>query len=97
MKLLPSEVTAREKAIVEQIQSLKEGERIRLSEPCDCGSLIRHNNGGNYHDLKIIALDSGEYYLREDTTCELTEPAEWSLTTLEELIASAKGFAEQGM
>ena len=97
MKLLPSETRRREMEIRELVSSLEEGDRIHLSEPCDCGSHIRHNNGGNYHDEITIAIDSGKFYIKNDSTCELNEPAEWVETTLDALILAAKGFAEDGM
>ena len=97
MKLLPSEENARQAEIVAQIKALKEGDKVYLCEPCDCGSHIRHNNGGNYHDLIAIALDGGQYYRKDDTTCDLIAPAEWFSVTLEELLVAAKGFAERGM
>ena len=46
-------------------------------EPCDCGSRISHNNGGNYHDEIYLHRDGDEVFVKYDTTCELTPPAEW--------------------
>lgn len=53
-------------------KALLKGEKILCCEPCDCGSHIRHNNGGNYHDEIAFAIEGGNYFVKEDTTCELT-------------------------
>jgi hypothetical protein len=74
MKNLPSEQKiAAEKAK----QKFKECGKLIISEPCDCGSHIRHNNGGNYHEIIHLAKDSGKFFRKDETTCELMEPAEW--------------------
>jgi len=40
-----------QKEIVKLLERLRngEGEWIEGREVCDCGDVIRHNNGGNYH------------------------------------------------
>jgi len=39
-----------------------------LREPCDCGDRIRHNNGGNYHEvLKLLEYNKKLYMLSTDT------------------------------
>jgi hypothetical protein len=73
MHLLPSEQKER---VVEAIKEFEDSGELDISEPCDCGSRIRHHNGGNYHD-KIYLQRDGEVYVKYDTTCELTPPAEW--------------------
>lgn len=35
--------------------NLEVGDRITYEEPCDCGSWVKHNNGGNYHE--VIAIE----------------------------------------
>ena len=80
--------------MIAEIKAMKDGERLLLCEPCDCGSHIRHNSGGNYHDVVVIAKEGGEYYRKDESTCESSAPAEWFAATLEELIASLKGLAE---
>ena len=100
MKLLPSETNARGKKIIEELGKMSVGsdcKKLYLSEPCDCGSHIRHNNGGNYHDEVVIAFDNGKYYIKYETTSELSEPSEWEEIALEQLLSLAKKFAEQGM
>ena len=74
MNLLPSEAKKRAKAAIQEFE--KTG-RLTIYEPCDCGSQIRHNNGGNYHDIIRMAIDSGGIFVKYDTTCELVAPVEW--------------------
>jgi len=40
-----------QKEIVKLLERLRngEGEWIEGREVCDCGDIVRHNNGGNYH------------------------------------------------
>jgi len=90
MRLLPSE---KEKAINETIIKLNEmtnGDIISMYEPCDCGSHIQHNDGGNYHDIVKITKDSDKLFSKEDTTCELTPAAEWCEITQEKAIELIK-------
>lgn len=47
MRLLPSE---REEAIKNAKARFEAEGEFNIFEPCDCGSHIRHNNRGNYHD-----------------------------------------------
>lgn len=76
MRLLPSEKAV---AIEQAIKQFNEFEELYIYEPCDCGSQIRHNNGGNYHDSLSLKRDEGRVYLKRETTCELTPDAEWEL------------------
>lgn len=74
MYLLPSEQNERvEKSLAEFERS---GE-LSIFEPCDCGSQVRHNNGGNYHDEIYFKRDSGKIFVKNDTSCELVPPARW--------------------
>lgn len=74
MRLLPTEqATAVETAISEFEQS---GELI-IREPCDCGDWVKHNNGGNYHQIISLRRDGNKVYSKFDTTCELTPESEW--------------------
>jgi len=47
----------------------------RADEPCDCGSHVRHNNGGNYHSEYAIFFDRklGKFTYLKATTCELVD------------------------
>ena len=74
MKLLPSQ---QKEAVKRALIELEESGSMIIYEPCDCGSWIRHNNGGNYHEIIELARDSGEWWVKRDTTCELVAPAEW--------------------
>lgn len=75
MHLLPSERTKR---IKKAISTLEETGRLSIFEPCDCGSHVRHNNGGNYHDQIFLRLDSGQMFVKYETTCVLVPPSEWN-------------------
>ena len=82
MLYLPSE----QKEMQEQIlRSLEEEGRAYLNEPCNCGSEIRHNNGGNYHECIEFAKDGNGYFAKFATTCEFDPPAEWEETTLDKI------------
>lgn len=97
MKLLPSELRARIEEIRKEIRNLKEGERLCYEEPCNCGNNIRHNSGGNYHDIVTIALDGGDYWRLDDSTGGLNEAAEWTRTTLERILDFVPDMAAAGM
>jgi len=51
---------------------------IQLDEPCDCGSHVRHNNGGNYHKVLRVRADSGKFYIQHDITYEDSTPSDWT-------------------
>jgi len=81
LKLLPSEQKdAKERAG----RMFHEDGSILLGEPCDCGGQIRHNNGGNYHEIVMVVLDEGRYFVQYSDTCELTDAKEWCEITKEE-------------
>jgi hypothetical protein len=71
---LPSEQEAK---IKEAIQEFNEIGALNIYEPCDCGNQIRHNNGGNYHDEIYLRRDSGQIFVKYETTCELVPRAQW--------------------
>lgn len=73
MKLLPSTQTSRQ---IEAMEKLISGE-LTLREPCDCGSQVRHNNGGNYHYIMEFRLDSGKCWKRTTSTSDYDEWSEW--------------------
>jgi len=93
MRLLPSEQRKMEK---EAIELFKDKERITLVEPCDCGSRIQHNDGGNYHQIIEIAKDDGRYFIMFDDTCEFTEASEWEEITREEVTETIRDKAKDG-
>lgn len=86
MRLLPSEQKERIEEAVEQFNSTGQ---LTIEEPCDCGNQVRHNNGGNYHDIIRLARDNDKTFIVEDTTSELEAPAEWeeASESAEEIIA----------
>ena len=64
---LPSEMTDRQKLAFSML--LAEGQ-VTLNDPCDCGSHIRHNNGGNYHLSSTYRLDGGRCFKRTTSSSE---------------------------
>lgn len=78
--LLPSE---QEKAIKKAKKRLYEKNYLYIEEPCNCGSHIQHNNGGNYHQIYEIKIDQNRYFVKDDCTSELEPPALWEETTKE--------------
>lgn len=79
---LPSE---HQEAVQKAIKKLEENCYLEIHEPCNCGSHIRHNNGGNYHQIYEIRKDANDYYVKDDCTSELEPPAVWESRTKEEV------------
>ena len=63
--------------IIEAMRTYNETETLVISEPCNCGSQIRHNNGGNYHQTVEIIYNNGNPLVRFSDTSELTDAGEW--------------------
>lgn len=75
MKLLPSLQTVRQ---VKAFKKFLINEGIHLQEPCDCGSQVRHNNGGNYHSIVKFAMESGKCFRSGNTfTGDYSPDDEW--------------------
>jgi len=74
MRLLPSERKQKEGAAIKKFLQEK---KLNIYEPCNCGNMIQHNNGGNYHEIITLIIDEGRYFVAYDTTFELDSPAEW--------------------
>jgi hypothetical protein len=74
MNILPSEQKKRTKVAIKYFEDNGE---LSIYEPCDCGSRIRHNNGGNYHEIIRLIRDEDQVFIKHDTTCELVPDAEW--------------------
>lgn len=73
---LPSE---QKKRVEKAIKEFKETGKFSIYEPCDCGSQVRHNNGGNYHEEIYLQMDEGQAYIKRTSTSEFEPPAEWEL------------------
>jgi len=91
LNMLPSEQQKAVKAAIEELEKEKE---FYIEEPCDCGSHIRHNNGGNYHDWIEIKIDEGLYFLKEGCTSELEPPYTWELSTKEKVYSLIQDCAD---
>ncbi len=67
---------------------------LSIFEPCNCGSNIRHNNGGNYHDEIHLAHDGDKYFRKDDNTCEMTESEGWEECTFEQVQSTIEENAD---
>ena len=79
-----------DKELIERVITNKS--YIRLMEPCNCGGMVLHNNGGNYHKLLAVMNENDIWYSRNYSTCELIEKPEWEKeteTTVRQLLNDA--------
>jgi len=70
---------------------MTEATYILYSEPCDCGSHIRHNNGGNYHArVRLHAFSDNDRWcvIIERTSTRESFPQD----TYEVLVQNEMGF-----
>ena len=96
MRLLPREQKERiEKHFDWLLGEAKSSRVVILSEPCDCGSHIRHNNGGNYHEIIEFTFDDGSWYGKYGTTSEYSEP-QWVKVKEEEIVKDLKKTLSDG-
>lgn len=96
MRLLPREQKEALARIPSLIEECVGGKIIELTEPCDCGSHIRHNNGGNYHEIRQIAHDEGVFYVRDRTTYEDSEWGHWCESTVAQVEDLLKACLREG-
>lgn len=82
MFFLPSEQKEIKEAI---LRSLEEEGRAFMYEPCNCGSHIRHNNGGNYHEIINFVKEDNKYYVRFTSTSEFDGPGRWEKVDIEKI------------
>lgn len=93
-RLLPSEAKRLLDEAKEAWKHLQRGIFL-MKEPCDCGANIRHNDGGNYHEVIEIAKDEG-VWLRIYDTCVLKPIPEWEQIGDEEAIRLIEEKVSQG-
>lgn len=91
--LLPSERTLAQRTAL--VNLCNRGE-LMLYEPCDCRGQVRHNNGGNYHEILSYRMDGGKCFVKRSSTSEY-DYSEWEeigfAAAVEEIAAcSAKGY-----
>jgi len=55
------------------IEMFEQGHRVQLHEQCNCGDRVRHNNGGNYHEIVTLKREGDGARLYSDSTCELVD------------------------
>lgn len=63
---------------------LHQNNKVKISEKCDCGMKILHNDGGNYHQQLKLKREEGRYWYKNDTTCKLVSK-KWKLIHPDEL------------
>ena len=81
-------------AVKKAIKELEETGELDINEPCDCGSHIRHNNGGNYHQIYEIEKNGEGYFIKDDCTSELEPPATWESSTKEQVYQLIQNCAD---
>lgn len=74
MLLLPNQQTA---AQGKALRKFFDAEVLTLCEPCDCGSQIRHNNGGNYHAEVSFRMDAGKCWRSQTFGGDYGPPDDW--------------------
>jgi hypothetical protein len=93
MNLLPSQQSETQRKAL--LLFLEQG-RIRLQEPCDCGSTVRHNNGGNYHAVVDIRMDGGKVWRTETFTGDYGSPDDWREVAWAEALEEIASRAAEG-
>jgi hypothetical protein len=93
MKLLPTQQTERQKSFLRKF--LDEG-KIDLCEPCDCGNMVRHNNGGNYHALTQFRMEGGKVYRNATNTSDYAPEDDWREVTFSAAIDEIAQLASEG-
>jgi hypothetical protein len=93
MKLLPTKQTSAQQ---ESFLSFFETGKLELREPCDCGSMIRHNNGGNYHRIVEFRLDAGKCWRTETFTGDYGPPDDWKEVEFSEAVDEIASLSAEG-
>jgi hypothetical protein len=71
-----------------------ETSHLKIYEPCDCGSKILHNNGGNYHEIAFFLKEEDKYWFKLETTCELEPEAGWQEVEKKDITNLIKYYAD---
>ena len=74
MKLLPTQQTDRQ---ADALRQFLDARGVSLNEPCDCGSQVRHNNGGNYHAIVNFTMNAGKCWRTETFTGDYGPDDDW--------------------
>lgn len=90
-RLLPSE---KEAAIKKAKDYFIANGKLCISEPCDCGSRIMHNNGGNYHDIVSLRKDKDRYFIAIDSTSEFEPEADWREITFQQALEYIEKYGD---
>jgi hypothetical protein len=93
MQLLPSQQTEDQRAALARL--IEDG-KVCLCEPCDCGSQVRHNNGGNYHDIIDFRLDGGKCWRSRTFTGDYAPADDWYEVPFGEAVDEIARLAAEG-
>lgn len=93
MRLLPSEQTA---AQLDALKTFVEAGNVGLHEPCNCGGQVRHNNGGNYHDIVEFRLDAGQCWRNQTSTSDYAPADDWSPVAISAAVDEIAALAATG-
>jgi sarcosine oxidase delta subunit len=96
MRLLPSEIQAQLETALSCFFNLPENSSLILSEPCNCGHYIRHNNGGNYHEIIYLTRDCGRWFVKYDSTSQFMSDPQWEEVAEEEALKVIENRVELG-
>jgi hypothetical protein len=55
------------------LEMFEQGHFVQLNEQCNCGDQVRHNNGGNYHQIITLKREGDGARCYSDSTCELVD------------------------
>lgn len=84
----------KKEAVQKAIEEFIQKSWLSIEEPCNCGSHIQHNTGGNYHTWYDITVDEGKYYIKEGTTNKFSSPYKWKESTKEEVYQLIQNCAD---
>jgi hypothetical protein len=93
MRLLPSE---QRQAQLDALRLFVESGYIACRQPCDCGSQIRHNNGGNYHEIVKFRIDGGMFWRSKTFTGDYAPADDWHKIALGDAIEEIADHAQGG-
>jgi hypothetical protein len=91
--ILPSAQTT---AQLKALRQLAESGKVELAEPCDCGGMVRHNNGGNYHQKLLVRMDGGKCWMAWDSSSEYAPAPGWKEVPFGEAIDKIAECAADG-
>jgi hypothetical protein len=92
--MLPSQKTASQREALRTFLDAPQG--IEVFEPCDCGGLTRHNNGGNYHTEVYYRHEAGQVFRAETFSGDYGPPLDWQPVVFGNAIDEIASLAAKG-